>query len=278
MKLPSILLALAMSGAATNAHAGIYDAADALFAAREGGEADVAAARTAYQEALSSATSSEDKAYGVQQLGRLAVYEGVYLLPDLDANKVRKAGIFDACRRTTLLIASEVVVRSVFTYWQMACTAQWMKYATVADRLAQLGDIRRNFDEVVDDDLEIRADAGIDGRYYGGGIYRVLAGIYSNVLASLMRDGLPRGDKAQMMIDRALAARAYPGDDNAGADYYMNYRHKVEVLQFNGQAQEAERVRTTAIDELEELLAGDGLPSGLEPESRGELRLLRAAQ
>jgi hypothetical protein len=151
-----------------------------------------------------------------------------------------------------------------------------MEFATVSDRLAQLADTKAYFDKIVDDDLEVNPALGLDLRYQGGGIQRVLAAIYANQMSSMMRNTLPNGQKGLEMANDALAAAAYPGDANAGSDYYRNYRHKAMVLQFLGQNADAAAVLSGAIQEIQERETDGALPPGMEPETKAELALMQS--
>jgi len=258
------------------AHAGTFDEADRLFALREGSLANSAASRAEYQRLLPTVANAE-LAYAVQQIGRLAAYEATYLLPDDNANRARKVELWSGCRSAVERLEPVAAQRTVYAYWRLTCTAQWLKYASIQDRLNQIAAIKTYFDGLIDANLEIKAEWGIDTRYYGGGIYRTLAGVYSNGLSALVREGLPNGPKATQMIDRALAAGDYPGDTTTlyGVDHFMNHRQKVEVLRFTRDDGGAARVKQEAIETIEDLIALGELPETLEPETKGELNVLR---
>ncbi len=273
----ALVASLLTCGAVGVAQAGVFDAADAQFALREGNPAAVAAARAEYVR-VGGTTRGADLAYAVQQIGRVNMYEGLYLLPDTGDYRARRTQLFSECRDWAAKLAGDASQITIYAYWRMTCTAQWMKYASLAERLTQLPEIKRYFNEMIDPDLEIKATLGIDGRYFGGGMARVLAAIYANQLSSLLRDGLPNGAKAAVMIDRAIRAEPLPGWEISGADYYANYRHQAEVLQFNGQAAPADQVLADAVAEIEELIAENVLPIGFEAETRGELALMQAAK
>ena len=271
---PALLsVLLATSGVAMAA--GPFDQADQLFAARDGSASNVAAARAIYAAALPTATGA-DLAYVIQQLGILAQYEGTYLLPETASQNARKAALYDQCRQASKKLDGDAAQITHFAYWKTTCTAQWMKYASLGDRLGALGEIKANFDTIVDANLEIKPELGLDTRYMGGGIYRTLSAIYDNNLSGLIRSTLPNGPKALTMVEHALASAAYPGDSNGGADYYSNYRYRAEALKFNGQTAQARQVLTDAIAEIQELIAEDSLPPGLEPETKGELAAMQS--
>jgi hypothetical protein len=257
--------------------AGVFDQADALFAQREGSSANVHAARADYEQ-IASAATGDDLAYCVQQIGRLAVYEGDYLLPADSGNDAARASLFDECRTYAKKLEGDQSHVNAYAFWRMACTAQWMQYATVADRLAQLSDTKAYFDKVVTDSLDIDAALGLDLSYQGGGMQRTLTAIYANQLSSLMRSTLPDGQKALAMANAALADPAYAGDPNAGADYYRNYRHKAIALAFLGDKADEASTLSDAIAEIQARASDDALPPGMEPETRAELALMQAMQ
>lgn len=268
----SIFISLASSG---NAQAGVFDTADGLFRTREANAANVQSARAEYVRLLPT-VSGTDLAYAVQQIGLLATYEGSYLIPDSDGTNARKAQIFNECRQAAARLASDASQKTVYAYWRMSCTALWLKYATTVQRLAELSQIKAYFDDLVGPDLEVKPAHNLDMRYQGGGMSRALSAVYSNQLSSLIREGLPNGAKALEMADRAIASRAFPGDVNTGADYYRNYRHKAEALNFLGRTADAQTVLGDAIAEVEERQAEGDLPRGIEPESKGELAVMKS--
>ena len=134
-----------------------------------------------------------------------------------------------------------------------------------------LSSIKTYFNNIIDANLEVKPELNIDARYQGGGMNRVLSAIYSNQLSSLIRDGLPNGAKSLEMADRALRSAAFPGDPNAGADYYRNYRHKVEALNFLHREAEGQTLLASTIQEIEERQTDNDLPQGIEPETKGEI-------
>ncbi len=271
----AVAAALAASFLTANlAQASVFDAADSLFAQREGSAANVASARAEYLRLIPSQTGAQ-LAYAVQQVGLLAIYEGTYLIPDSDATNARKTQLFNECRQTAAKLQGDAAQKTVYSFWRLSCTALWLRYATTVQRLVELSAIKTYFNDLVGPDLEIKAAHNLDMRYQGGGLARSLSGVYSNQLASLIRDGLPNGDKALEMAERAIASRAYPGDTNTGADYYRNYRHKAESLNFLGRTTEAQTVLEGAISEVEERQTGDDLPVGIQPETKGELTVMK---
>ncbi len=256
------------------ARAGIFDTADGYYRSREANAANAQSARAEYLRLLPS-LSGADLAYAVQQIGLLATYEGSYLIPDSDGTNARKTQLFNECRQAASRLQSDASQKTVYAFWRLSCTALWLKYATTVQRLAELSQIKAYFDDLVGPDLEIKPAHNLDMRYQGGGLSRALSAVYSNQLSSLIRQGLPNGAKALEMADRAIASRAFPGDVNTGADYYRNYRHKAEALNFLGRTADAQTVLTDAIAEVEERQADGDLPRGVEPETKGEVDIMK---
>lgn len=266
-------LAAALS-TTTIAQAGVFDTADRLFTQREGSLTNAQAARAEYVRLLPTLAGTQ-LTYAVQQIGLLATYEGSYLVPETDANNARKAQIFNECRQAAAKLQPDASQKTAYAFWRLSCTALWLRYASTVQRLAELSSIKAYFDDLVGPDLEIKPAHNLDLRYQGGGLLRALSAIYSNQLASLIRDGLPNGAKALEMADRAIASRAFPGDANTGADYYRNYRHKAEALNFLNRPSEAQAVLADAIAEIEERQSDSDLPVGIQPETKGELQVMK---
>jgi hypothetical protein len=130
----TVLTAVALHAQA--ARAGVFDAADALFVRRAEGSAVIGQARAEYKRVLQAATGL-DKAYGIQQIGRLAVYEGMYVLND--DQRSQRAALYGDCRSLAATISGDAALKTYYAYWRLQCTALWMKFATVAERLAQIG-------------------------------------------------------------------------------------------------------------------------------------------
>jgi hypothetical protein len=247
----------------------IFNDADALFAQRENNIQAVTSARSKYLE-HSNSSDPVILTYVVQQVGRLAHYEGYFLSAARD--KTRKARVYKTCFETANLLAPhQADFRTFYTYWRLSCSSLWLKYAKIGDRLGQLGRIKEEFDLLVGDDLEIKSELNIDTRYMGGGITRVLAGVYGNSLSNLVRSSLPDRPKALEMANRSLAARPFPGTTIWGTDVYRNYTQKVEIYIGLEDQQSADELIEDTVEEIQELEEDGELPVGLEPESIGEI-------
>lgn len=269
-----VLAALVFSAVlGASAQAGVFDEADALFAERENNVEKIAAARSAYKTALRTVDGA-DRIYAIEQLGRLAFYEGEHL-NDLDRGARRRTEIFADCREFVEAIANVPEAVTQYHFWKLQCTAFWVQSAPLLSRLAQIGSIKRYFNSIVGDNLEPRPEVGIDTRYQGGGIYRVIAGIIKDDLSSLIRDDLPNRAKAMDLADMAMASQAYPGDPNAGDAYYSNFRGRGDLLIKLGRNDEAREWLNRYIAEIDELIAANELPAGMEVETKAEQNTMK---
>ena len=269
-----ITLVVGFALSSSLAFGGIFDQADGIFAQRENNLAKISEARKAYKQILGT-VDGEDRVYEVEQLGKLAFYEGEHLT-SLDRNPGRRTEIFADCRDFVESIADMTEARTQYHFWKLQCTAFWVQSAPLLSRLAQIGSIKRYFNSIVGENVEPLASAGIDVRYQGGGIYRVIAGIIKDDLSSLIRSEFPNRAKAIDLADKAIAATAYPGDENAGASYYSNYRGRGDVLNKMGRPAEAKVALTKYIEEIDELIAGNELPVGLEAETKAEQVMMKS--
>lgn len=249
-----------------------FKEADELFAERLDGLQAVNKARSAYEAIYRDATDG-DLAYAVQQLGRLAIYEGTHLISESDRR--RKARVFDQCRTMVLPLEEFEAHATIYVFWRMTCSSLFMQYASIPQRLGAIRGVRKQFNRVVDDDLEIKPELNLDPRYMGGGIYRILAGIYSNETANMVRSSLPDHEKSFAMIARALASQPFPGSPLWGSDFYSNYTYKARTLGIMGRASEKKETLDSAIEEIQERIEDEDLPQGFEPETIAELSVMR---
>jgi len=256
------------------ASAGVFDQADALFAQRENNLSKIAEARAAYKAVLGKSAGS-DAVYAVQQLGKLAYYEGE-LLTSLERDPQRRTEIFADCRRFVEKISGERSAVSEYHFWKLLCTAFWVQSAPLLSRLGEIGGIKRYFDTVVGDDLEPRPELGMDARYMYAGFNRVLAGIYREDLSSMVRSGLPNRNKALELADRALATEAAPGQEVGGDMYYSNHRGRGEVLIQDGRADEAKAFLNQTIEDATALLEANQIPADILPETKAEVARMKA--
>jgi len=267
-----VLLVLTLNSSASLAAS--FEQADALFARRGEGRALIEQARAEYKRQLQNA-SPEHTVYAVEQLGKLAYYEGELVLPGGDGPDAARAAVFQDCRDFVENIAQIDSARTEYHYWKLLCTAFWVRHASRMAALFQVGQIRSYFDSVVGDDLELRPELALDSRYMGGGLLRVMAGILRDDLSSMLRSSLPDREQGLALIERALASPAFPGDVHAGDMWYVNFRGRGDLLIRLGRSDEAREVLTSAIAEIEDLQSAGELPQGLEPETMGEMNVMR---
>lgn len=236
--------------------------ADALFARRSQGSEATKAARTAYENALPQ-LSNQNLVYAVSRMAQLDVYAGEILLPK--SAKDQRRAIFERCHDELLpKIKPEVVGETAqYFYWSGTCLAFWAEAMNPIERAFKVPALKR----------ALNGGFAQDTRYYGGGIKRLAAAVWSNPGARPV--GLYKPEEALVKINEALASEAYPGDSNQGSSYYTNYKYKVTVLKELGRRAEALAVATTAISEIEELETANSLPAQLEPETLFELANLR---
>jgi tetratricopeptide (TPR) repeat protein len=258
-----ILSSLILATQLTSPALADFSTADSLYARRAEGRAIVAEARTAYLDALSSATNSADKIRAASQLGRLAIYEGDMLLTK-DQTEERKP-IFRQCWDSFIekINPNTVGENGEYYFFKGMCLAFWGEAAGTLQSLPQvpnlLGAINRGQEKGFID-LE------------GGGINRLAAGVYSNEKARPL--GIFKPEEALAAIDNALASPGIPGG-TSGKNFYENWRIKGRVLVTLGRTDEARALMNDKIAEISALVDNDELPQGREPETLWVLSSLK---
>ena len=252
-----------------------FERADQLFENRGFGFGQIAAAKAAYWRVLNSGEiSNEQLAYGVSQIAKLSFYEGTYVAAQSDP--ARQLRIWDDC---LLALARLEPFRTTFAdsyyYHYLTCQMGWYQHANFGQRLQQVATINEKLLEILDEDLELRP-LGFDSRFEGGGINRALANLYYQPYASDFNESLPDLRLASELIDRSLGARPMPGLVNWGLDYYINTRISAQIFMAMDRPEEAADLIADGIDDIEARWDDDDLPSGLGPETRAELELLRS--
>ena len=240
-----------------------FSRADALFLLRGEGRPATQTARSAYEELLPSLTSPLDLVYAVTRIATLDIFEGEILLPR--TARAERKPIFEKCfDHTALLIAPERIgATPQYYYWRTVCLALWGEAATPVQRALKVTLLKQL----------LRDGLASDTRFYGGGILRVAAGVYSNPEARTV--GLYDPEDALRKTDGALTSPPYPGDGSDGSGYYSNYRYKILTLIELNRRPEAIALRQQVVAELEELVAAGALPVGREPETLSELARIR---
>jgi tetratricopeptide (TPR) repeat protein len=232
--------------------------ADAAFAKRENNPAAIAEARAGYRAAL-KAGSAQEKRYAAERLGRLAYFEGDLMTPENDEGKRKQ--IFGECLSDVEAINPSQVGSSIeYHYWKAVCTAFWCKAAGKFASLGKVGalkDALRNAEEM---------DKARTTSYEGGGIHRVLAGIYIGSRAMSLF-GLYDPEAALVHINKALAL---------GPSHYNAYVIKADVLETLGQRSAAFALLEDARRDLKQAIKDSKLPAGYEPEARLMLPVINA--
>lgn len=264
-------------GFSVTAQADLRSDADAAYAQRENNPAKIAEARAKYQQ-LAQTTRGDDLVYVVSQLGRLAYYEGEMLTPK-DNKDVRRE-IFSACwcasPNVVMGCREDGFIEKIspanlgrkhpaYYYFKGLCTGYWGEASSLADRARFVG--------VLKDMLREGPAADVDQRFDGGAIDRLAAGIHSNPEANSV--GLFDPATAIAEAQRALQRENFPGDPNAGADYYDNWRSLAVALERADNKPEAVEVLRDAISQIEERTAQGRLPATREPETRWLLQQMK---
>jgi tetratricopeptide (TPR) repeat protein len=232
-----------------------FSTADALFAQRENSPSNIAQARGLYQEALKSGQGRE-LVHAMEQLGRLAYYEGELLTPEDDHGK--RVAIFQQCQDDVEKISPSKLGKEVaaYYYWKAACLALWGKSASswsVPGRLGSLEDA-------------MNKGLALDPSFEGGGMHRVIGSVYLKSKGLRWIPGLWRffdPNKALEHIEMAV---------RIGPQYYVAWLTKAEVLKELGRSDEGLKLLQDKKRELELLKRANNLPSGLEAESKLVLR------
>lgn len=230
-----------------------FTAADSFFAKRENNPSAIASARSLYESGLSSTVKSE-KVYAVEQLGKLAYYEGDLLTSSSESSK--QAKIFEKCLNYVENINPTSFGKSgAYYYWKATCLAMWGRAAGMFAAAGRLGELK----EVMKSGLEF------DSFYAGGGMHRVVAGVKLN--ASWL-SGLQDREGALVHIDQAIAK---------GSTFFNAYVLKAEILRKLNRDDEALVVLEDAKRKLEKLVRNNNLPEGYEVEARVFLQQIKAA-
>ena len=270
-------VAVALVLAAAPAFALDFVAADDLFANRESGRAAIAQARDAYLQLRAQATTPSDKIRAVEQLGRLAFYEGELVVARNDTSARRQ--IFGDCWCRETSIFQRACVKPGFIdaispanlgtkvpayyYFRGVCSGYWGEAANLLERAT--------FSSVLRDNINDGLAQSNDGlNYEGGGIRRVVANVWSNPEARVV--GLYDVHGALEQANLALAAPAVGGAD-AGALFYDNARSKVAVLEqldrdepTGGWKDQAISYVTDTLAEMQDRVDTAQLPNGRVPE------------
>lgn len=251
-KTHSVLLFLAVIVACGSVFAFDYKEADSLFGQRENNLSNITQARALYREALRK-TQGDDKVYAVEQLAKLAYYEGDLLTDEKDSTK--RVDIFQQCQDDVEEVSPakmEGQEYAAYYYWKSACMALWAKSAGSFSVLARVSDL----------EAAMYRGAEVDGSFAGGGVHRVMGSVYLKSKAMRWIPGLSRfydPDKALVHIDKAISF---------GPEYYVAYLVKAEILKELKRGKEGLTLLKQKHDELSVRVRKNDLPDDLKPESK----------
>lgn len=257
VKTMTVCLALSSAGAM----AADFSEADALFAQRDGNEANVVKARDLYRAAVSSGSlTQEETVYAMQQIGRTYFFQGEVLVgKDTDADQDKRRTLFGECWKDVMpgFAPDKLgVATPQYFYWSATCLALYSEVSGTLENLANVGKLKKFVEE----------GKTLDTRYEGGGVLRVNAGVISNPKAKPI-PGLYDPEQALVDIEAAIAKDPFPTQDMSGQDFCENYRRKVMVLKELGRNPEAKQFGEETIKNFNDLLS-QGYPASLLPETK----------
>ena len=136
-----------------------FSKADELFEQREKNPKAIHQARAIYESILKSSHDSSDRVHAMNQLGKLALYEGELLLPEEDTE--HRMTIFSQCQKNAETVGS--------AYWKALCLALWSQSAGRLSAWWYLDDFKAAMQRALIEDVYTDE----------GGIFRLLAIVYS---------------------------------------------------------------------------------------------------
>ncbi|MEI6806173.1 MAG: hypothetical protein WCK49_06660 [Myxococcaceae bacterium] len=142
----------------STAYAADFSKADALFAQRENNFDAIHQARALYQDVLYNDGDQTEQMRAMNQLGKLAYYEGELLTP-MDDSSTRKS-IFAQNQEYAEHVGS--------AYWKALSLALWCQSASSAEAWWYLDDFKAAANLAFENDVIVN----------DGGIFRLLAGVY----------------------------------------------------------------------------------------------------
>ncbi len=244
-------------GLSLTAAAADFSTADALYAKRDEGRSSALKAREAYEQIVAQGAKDTDLVRAVEGVARTYLYEGGYLLSiDKADEKAERKKVFHDC--WTVAVENMSPAKLGFSspaYWYLraSCIAQEAQVSSVLERLANLPKLNDALDKGL-------AAPGGD-TYEGGGLLRVKAAVKGNPEAKGLPGGLYNPEEALKLIDRAIAAGAYPGSVE-GFLFCENFRRKVDILNTLGRGAESKALAASTVSDF-----GTYLEQGLIPES-----------
>ncbi len=255
-----------------------YSSADALFDLRSATDkSTVTKAIAAYETILAGATGAE-RVYGLARVSQLYVFAGTYAN---GVTKDEKKDLFDKCySESERLNPNNFQNLKVpqYYFFRAICLAQWGLLETNPIRkLARVPALKN----LVNQGL---AQNDAQQLFYGYGIRRVIAAIKINPSADIAglynkSEGLRMlGDSGDGILAAANLDKNYEDDTLLVRDYVDNFRYRAEALVANGLKEDAKAVYDATIASITKMQADGTLPAGREPETLGELALIKDAR
>lgn len=258
------------------AFAADYTAADALFDLRNADDRSSVTKAVAAYEAVLKGTTGADRIYGLARVAQLQVFEAGYTKGLSDD---QRKDIFDKCyedsERLNPSNFSGLKVPHYYTF-RTLCLGQWGRLETnPVKKLARIPVLK----SMVNQSL---AQTDAQQLFYGYGVLRVVAAIKINPAADIAGlydkvEGLRMlSDTGDGMFTQANLDKNYEDDALLVRDYVENYRYRAEALVANGLKDQAKALLDAKIAEITQAAADGLLPAGREPETLGELDLMKS--
>lgn len=236
--------------------------ADALFAARDSSVESIMAARSAYNEIISSGAKDNDLVRAVEGLARTYLYQGEILVgKSSDAEKKQRKAIFAECWNKALDPINPkkfATATPVYYYWKASCMAHDAEVSSTLERLLNLPTLLDTFSKGLE-------TSGGD-IYEGGGLKRVKAVVKGNVEAKGLPGGLYNPEESLKLIDEAIASEAYPNNVE-GFLFCENFYRRATVLQTLERKDEAKTVATTLLTDFASYMTDGLIPEYLRAET-----------
>lgn len=186
-----------------------FSKADALFVQRENNLTVIAEARALYEDILNNTANNADRLRAMNQLGRLAYYEGELLTP-----------LEDTAKRMDIFARTQLQAEQAGSaYWKALSLALWCQSAGSVSAWWYLDDFKNLMQRALTEDQTTD----------GGGIFRLLAAVYVRS-KDLESYGLYNPALALEWVEKAIIL---------GPQYLSVYWIKAQVLKELGRADEA---------------------------------------
>ena len=206
-----------------------------------------------------------DKVRATNLLVHLAYFEGSLYRGNTTR---RPKEIFKECRDDLKLIQNEAP--GVYRVWDTICMALWFSDLGVG-AIFQVNQVQTRMNEALDRDLNIKPSflSAEEVNLLGGGIYRVVAGIFLNEKSFVIMKGIVQDfngssisnadlriklySKAIELSKRAIETSPYGlSDDRSGFEYGSNYRVYAQSLAKSNKVDEAIEQVALGLEMIEE--------------------------